>query len=393
MKDRREFVKAGLALAGWAGLGFKGAWAQGREGAPAPGSASAEVSAASRPKRLLILGGTGFIGPHMVRYALERGHEVTLFNRGRTNTHLFPEVEKLVGDRSDDLTALEGRRWDVVIDNHATLPRWVRQSAELLKDAAAQYIHVSTISVYAPASYDGAEPGSAEEASRRLGEDAPLAQLPDDHDGSEAVTGQTYGPFKWMAEQAARDVFGERTTIVRPGLIVGPDDPTDRFTYWPVRMARGGDIVAPGDGRDAVQFVDARDLTAWIVRLAENGTSGTFNATGPAGRLSMMNMLEEMQQAAAVPSQLHWVPAEFLADQGVRGWTDLPVWIPRNPLTWVRNERAVEAGLEFRPIADTARDTAAWFAALPEDRRSAPRVGLSAAREAEVLGAWQASGR
>lgn len=371
MTDRREFLKVSLAAVGLAGLGLG--------------------AMPSRAKRILILGGTGFIGPPMVEYALRRGHEVTLFNRGRTNTHLFPDVEKLVGDRSDDLTALENRRWDVVIDNHATLPRWVRQSANLLRDAADQYIHVSTISVYAPASYDGAEPGSPEEEARRIGEESPLAQLPADHDGSEDVTGQTYGPFKWMAENAAREAFGDRTTIVRPGLIVGPGDPTDRFTYWPVRLAQGGDVIAPGDGHDAVQFVDARDLTSWIVRLAENGTAGTFNATGPAGRLSMRSMLEQMRDASAVSSQLHWVPAETLTDAGVRGWTDLPVWIQRNPLTWVRNDRAIAAGLGFRPIEETAADTLAWYSTLSEERQSSPRVGLSPEREAEVLAAWQRS--
>lgn len=348
-----------------------------------------------RAKRLLILGGTGFIGPHMVEYALSRGHEVTLFNRGRTNTHLFPGVEKLVGDRSDDLSALEGRRWDVVIDNNATLPRWVRQSAQLLKEAADQYIHVSTISVYESADYtlaDGsiAAPGSADEEAHRIHEDSPLAQLPADHDGSEAVTGQTYGPFKWMAEAEAREAFGERATIVRPGLIVGPLDPTDRFTYWPVRIDRGGEVLAPGDGQDAVQVIDARDLSAWIVRLAESGTGGTFNGCGPGTRLSMSEMLSGIRAATSAPVSLTWVPAEFLTDHDVNGWSHMPAWISRNPLTFARNERAVAAGLAFRPLAETARDTIAWNAQRPSEALAAPRAGLDADREAEVLAAWHA---
>ncbi|MBO6574237.1 MAG: NAD-dependent epimerase/dehydratase family protein [Rhodothermales bacterium] len=343
----------------------------------------------TKPRRLLILGGTGFIGPHMVRYALERGHDVTIFNRGRTNTHLFPDVEKLVGDRAGDLSALEGRRWDVVIDNHATLPGWVRRSAGMLKDAADQYVHVSTISVYAPASFDGAEPGSDAEQAARIHEDSPLSQLPADHDGGEEVTGATYGPFKWMAEGEARQAFGdERTTIVRPGLIVGPGDPTDRFTYWPARLDRGGRVLAPGDGRDPVQFIDARDLTAWIVRLAEGGTAGVFNGTGPAGRLSMRGMLEAGQEAVGKDATLEWVPADFLSEHGVRPWGDMPVWIPSNPLTFVQVERAVQAGLTFRPIGETFRDTLAWHKARPEAERAEPRAGLPADREAEVLTAW-----
>lgn len=399
MADRREFLKKTLAagaLVGvqpWAGAATGDAAAA--EGIPAAERSAWKAAPATVPapaamrKRILILGGTGFIGPPMVEYALARGHEVTLFNRGRTNTHLFPEVEKLVGDRSDDLSALENREWDVVIDNHATLPRWVRQTAQLLKNSASQYIHVSTISVYAPASYDNAEPGSPAEDAARIGEASPLAQLPASHDGSEDVTGQTYGPFKWMAEQEARDAFGDRATVVRPGLIVGPGDPTDRFTYWPVRIDRGGDVLAPGDGQDAVQIIDARDLTAWIVRLAESGTAGTFNAAGPSSRLSMSEMLGGIRAATTAPIRFQWVPSEFLAEHSVSAWGDMPVWIARSPLTFVRNARAVEAGLTFRPLAETARDTIEWNANRPEEERMSPRAGLSAEREAEVLAAWR----
>ena len=330
----------------------------------------------------------------MVEYALSRGHEVTIFNRGRTNTHLFPGVEKLVGDRSDNLAALEGRTWDVVLDNHATIPRWVEQSAELLQDAAEQYIHVSTISTYdgqaAGATWpDDLEPGSAAEDRLRVDEDSKLAELSDDYDGSERVTGQTYGPFKVMAEQAARAAFPGRATIVRPGLIVGPGDPTDRFTYWPVRIDRGGEVLAPSHGHDSVQIIDVRDLTAWIVRLAEEGVTGTFNATGPASRLSMTEMLYGIRAVTSTPTQFTWVDLAFLEEHEVRPWSDLPVWLPRDPISFVRVDRAIAAGLTFRPLADTARDTIEWHAGRPEEERNAMKAGLAADREASLLEEWR----
>ena len=387
MKDRRDFLRT-LALAAAPLPWLSSAVFTSERGQGTSPRWTGPTVPAGRAKRLLILGGTGFIGPHSVQAALDRGHEVTMFNRGRTNAHLFPDVEKLVGDRSDDLEALRGRRWDVVIDNHATLPRWVRQSAQLLKDAADQYIHVSTISVYAPAAYpDGAAAGSPEEDRARLAEDAPLAELPSGHDGSEDVTGQTYGPFKWMAEDEARRAFGEdRTTIVRPGLIVGPGDPTDRFTYWPARLQRGGDVLAPGSGMDSAQFIDARDLTSWIVTLAEQGMAGTFNATGPAERLSMRAFLEDAREALGSEAVLHWLPADFLSEQGVGAWGDMPVWIPGNPLTYVRIDRALAAGLTFRPLGETVRDTAEWNATRAVTEL---RAGITAEREAEVLRAWE----
>jgi 2'-hydroxyisoflavone reductase len=345
------------------------------------------------PKRLLVLGGTGFIGPHMVEYALSRGHSVTIFNRGRTNTHLFPDVEKLVGDRNDDLRALDGREWDVVLDNHATLPRWVRQTAQLLKDSAKQYIHVSTISVYDGESTSmggerDAEPGSAEEDRLRIDEDSKLATLPEGYEGEE-VTGQSYGPFKVMAEQEARRAFPGRATIVRPGLIVGPGDPTDRFTYWPVRIDRGGNVLVPGDGLDSVQFIDVRDLTEWIVRLAEDGITGTFNATGPASRLSMAEMVYGIRAATSSPVRFTWVDSEFLAEHEVQPWSHMPVWIPADKLSFVRIDRALEKGLTFRPLAVTARDTIDWHQTRPLEQRNSMRTGLEPEREAQLLEEWR----
>ncbi|KPJ90723.1 MAG: hypothetical protein AMS18_10170 [Gemmatimonas sp. SG8_17] len=387
--SRRDFLKTAAAAGAILGLVQRPAVAQGQP-TTAPGPVAQRTVA---PKRLLVLGGTGFIGPHMVEYALSRGHSVTIFNRGRTNTQLFPDVEKLVGDRNDDLRALEGRRWDVVLDNHATLPRWVRQTAQLLKNSAEQYIHVSTISVYDGESTSmggerDAEPGSAEEDRLRIDEDSNLAMLPEGHEGEE-VTGQTYGPFKVMAEQEAQRAFPGRATIVRPGLIVGPGDPTDRFTYWPVRIDRGGDVLVPGDGLDSVQIIDVRDLTEWIVRLAEDGIAGTFNATGPASRLAMAEMVYGIRAATSSPVRFTWVDNGFLADHEVRPWSDMPVWIPADRLSFVRIDRALEKGLTFRPLAVTARDTIDWHQTRPEEQRNSMRTGLKPEREAELLEEWR----
>jgi len=375
--DRRHFIRnaalAGTAL-GFAPLAFTN-----------PGDQA--VVPAAKPMRALVLGGTGFIGPPMVEYLLARGHTVTIFNRGQTNTELFPDVENLIGDRNDDLAALEGRTWDVIFDNHATLPRWVRQTAQLLQDSASRYIHVSSISVYAEPDYALPDDRSEEE-SLRVDEDAPLAQLPDAWDGSEQITGTTYGAFKVQAEAEAEAAFPGRTTIVRPGLIVGPGDPTDRFTYWPVRIDRGGDVLAPGNGRDPVQFIDVRDLVHFIVTLAENDVSGVFNATGPQSRLSMAEMLYGMRAATTGPIDFTWVPADFLEAQGVQPWSDMPCWIPGSPIMYVRLDRALAAGLTFRPMDETVRDTLAWNLTRPGERRANLRAGMSAEREAEVLEAW-----
>jgi 2'-hydroxyisoflavone reductase len=383
--SRREFLKKSATAGTVFGLG--------RGFTPSPVH-SALADAARKtpqitPKRLLILGGTGFIGPHMVEYALSRGHTVTLFNRGRTNTHLFPDVEKLVGDRNDNLTALQGREWDVVLDNHSTLPRWVNQTAQLLKDSAQQYVHVSSISVYATdapelVGWGDTDPGSEERERLRIDEDSAVMVLPEGHEGEE-VTGRTYGPFKALAEQEARDAFPGRATIVRPGLIVGPGDRSDRFTYWPVRIDRGGEILVPGDGRDEVQIIDVRDLTAWIVRLAEEGVAGTFNATGPEARLSMAGMVYGIRAVTNSPVRFTWVDTEWLREHEVRPWSDMPVWIPGDPQSYVRVDRAVEQGLTFRPLADTSFDTIEWHKTRPEEQRAQLRSGLSSEREAELL--------
>jgi len=388
--SRRDFLKTSAAAGAAIGLGNS------LRAAPAEATSRHSRSRAPQiaPKRLLILGGTGFIGPHMVECALSRGHTVTLFNRGQTNTHLFPDVEKLVGDRNDNLSALEGRQWDVVLDNHTTLPRWVHQSAQLLRDSAEQYVHVSSISVYATDSpelsgWGEAEPASAERERLRIDEDSAVMVLPEGHEGEE-VTGLTYGPFKALAEQEARDVFPGRATIVRPGLIVGPGDRSDRFTYWPVRIDRGGEILVPGDGRDPVQIIDVRDLSAWIVRLVENGVAGTFNATGPEARLSMAEMVNGIRAVTTAPVRFTWADTDWLAEHEVRPWSDMPVWIPGDPQSYVRIDRALEQGLTFRSLAETSLDTIEWHDTRPDEQRERLRSGLAPEREVELLQALRA---
>lgn len=378
--SRRDFVRLSAIAVG--GLGI-GPLVRGVASAPGAGSAvaaSPEAPRAEESLRILVLGGTSFLGVHQVTYALERGHTVTLFNRGRTNLQLFPDVEKLRGDRSDDLTALEGGEWDVVIDNSASIPRWVRDSAQLLRSSARQYIYTSSISVYAGFGEIG------------LDESAPLGTL--DDPTVEEITGESYGPLKALCEQEAEKAFPGRATIVRPGLIVGPRDPTDRFTYWPVRIHRGGEVMAPGDPSDPVQLVDGRDLGAWMIRLAEGNVTGVFNATGPASPMTIGEMLYGIRGVTSVDATFTWVDADFLAEHDVRPWMDMTVWIPPREgfegFARVECGRAIAEGLTFRPLAETARDTLEWFQTLPEERRSRMKAGLPAEREAEVLAAWHA---
>ncbi len=376
MTNRREFIQLSTTAAGALALG---ALAPGAFARAAAGSVSA-VGKAESPLRILVLGGTSFLGVHQVEYALERGHTVTLFNRGRTNPELFPDVEKLVGDRNDDLTALEGGEWDVVIDNSASIPRWVRQSAQLLKDSAGLYMFTSSISAFADFTTAG------------MDESAPVGVLEDPT--VEEITGETYGPMKAACEQEAENAFPGRATIVRPGLIVGPWDPTDRFTYWPVRIDRAGEIMAPGDGTDPVQIVDGRDLGAWMIRLAEGGRTGIYNATGPASRMTISEMLEGIRGATGSDATFTWVDAEFLEEHEVQPWMQMTVWVPSTGefagLAQVNCEKAIAAGLAFRPLADTARDTLAWWKTLPAERREEPRAGCPPELEAEVLTAWHA---
>jgi len=377
MSTRRDFIRKSVAVTGLAAVGATPKLAH---AGLSPRAGARSGSSAPQSLRLLVLGGTRFLGPHTVQYALDRGHEVTLFNRGRTNPQLFPGVEKLVGDRNGDLTALEGREWDAVIDIPATNPEWVRLSAGLLKDAALNYLHISTLSVYSDNSVIGTD------------EDSPVFR-PED---VEVPEGQQlpYGLAKAMAEDEARNAFGDRAIIVRPGLIVGPMDNTDRFTYWPARIDRGGEILAPNDGHDHTQIIDARDLGRFIVHLVETQTTGTFNAVGPESPMTMAEMLYGIRAVTTGPVDFTWVPWEFLEEQGVRPWADMPCWVPPTAemigFSRFSNARALEAGITFRPLAETARDTIEWHLGRPLEERENMQAGLSPAREAEVLRMWHA---
>ena len=374
-RSRREFIQLSAIAGGAVALGMVGA------------RAHAEERVAGKPARklkILVLGGTGLIGPPLVEYALARGHEVTLFNRGKTNTDLFPKLEKLRGDRDGDLKALEGdRTWDAVVDDTASIPRWVHDSANLLKGRAKLYLFTSSISAYA----DTSKPG--------MTEDAPVATMPPEEVEKVKTTadvGNFYGALKALCEEEARHAFPDGALIVRPGLIVGPGDRSDRWTYWPVRVHRGGEVLAPGTPDDPVQFIDTRDLGEWYVRLLEDGVTGTFHATGPASRLSMAEMLYGLRATTAEKIAFTWVPADFLAEHDVQPWSHMPAWVPPVDeyagFALVDCSKAQSAGLTFRPMAITAFDTVKWWDEQPEERQAKPRAGLDPAREKEVLAAW-----
>jgi 2'-hydroxyisoflavone reductase len=312
--------------------------------------------------RLLVLGGTGFLGRHVVEAALAGGHDVTLFNRGQTNPELFPEVERIAGDRDGDLPS---RGFDAVVDVPARVPRHVRRSTEAFR-GVGHYTFVSSVSVYR----DFSRPG--------IDESAPLREY-DPTMGDDDM--ETYGPRKAECERIVAEAFPGRSLIVRPGLIVGPWDPTDRFTYWPVRLARGGEILAPGPPERVVQFIDARDLAPWIVRLVEEGRTGVFNATSEGVTIG------ELLAGGSVT----WVTDEFLVEHGVGEWMELPLWLADPEwlgMHQVDVSRAVAAGLTFRPLADTVRDTAAWAATRGDEHE--PGAGLAPERERELLEAWRA---
>lgn len=380
--NRRQFIRTAATAGGALGLGLIPDLAH---------ATSARKTLAERepPRRirLLILGGTGFIGPHQVRYAVERGHDVTIFNRGRSAPGMFDGVEEVTGDRAvNDYASLRGRTWDAVIDNSAaagpTAPQWVREAAVSLKDSVGQYLFISTRSVYRDLSV---VPATI---------DAPLltpANAPNWTEGQP----YSYGLGKALAEGEARNALGDRATIVRPGLIIGPGDNTDRFTYWPVRIARGGEILAPGDPDvDRVQVIDVRDLCEWCVRLCEEQTSGTFMGIGPENGRSMGELLYGIAAVTSAPLSWTWAPLEFLAEHQVRAYAEMPVWRPPTPgyegFARFDLSREVAAGLTFRTLADTTTATLEFHHSRPAERQAQLRAGLDAEREAEVLRAWHA---
>ncbi len=328
---------------------------------------------------VLVLGGTGFLGPEVVEELIARKHKVTIFNRGRTNPGLFPDVEKLQGDRRDNLTALENRSWDVVIDVHASHAKWVKASCELLKKTCKVYVFVSTISVF----NDYSKPGIAE--------DGPTFPMNPELDKEDRISNATYGPQKVRCEALVREHFPQTATIVRPGLIVGPSDPTDRFTYWPVRVDRGGEVLAPEPKDSTVQFVDARDLGAFIAQLVTDGHVGTYNATGPGSPLSMAEFLYGCRAATTSDVKFTWVDSQFLLDNKVGPFMEMPLWVPGDEMVGFMKidcSKAMSVGLKFRPLAETARDTIAWAKTRPAEHKWG--AGLNAEKEKTVLAAWHA---
>lgn len=388
MTDRRDFLRRAAFLGGVLASGPTGFARRSLSTLLTP----IDAGTAPKPLDILILGGTGLTGPYQVRYALARGHKVTVFNRGRHNDRLPPGVVERVGDRNlHQVDALRGKSWDVVIDNPTTVPFWVRDVGQVLRGHTKQYVFISTISVY-----DTKGRATIDESSPLLeySGDPMSVTIQDVVKNPETL----YGQMKAASEREARKWFGDETTIIRPTLIVGPGDDTFRFTYWPYRIAKGGEILAPGDGADHVQIIDARDLAEWTIRLAENDSVGTFNAAGPASSLTMAEMLYGIRGALDGNRniQFTWVPADFLAAQKVSAWGDMPAWVPRNDPDYageqVDNRRAITAGLTFRPLASSAADALEWFNAQPEAARARMQSGsFSAERERSVLAAWHAT--
>ncbi len=354
---------------------------------PAGAQAPSSKPVAAKPLSILILGGTGFTGPHQVRYALERGHKVTLFNRGRRPKEWPAHVEELSGDRdTNDYASLKGRKFDVCIDNPTSVPHWVRDAAAVLRGNVEHYIFISTISVYSGNDKAGADESAPRE--KYAGPDV-MAET----SATLRKNLRLYGPLKAASEDEAFAQYGKSaTTIIRPALIVGPGDETDRFTYWPARFAKGGEVLVPPSA-DPVQFIDARDIAEWTIRMAETRIAGEFNATGPANVLTMGGMLDGIEAglkgSIKSPIKRREVTAEFLAQNKVSMWMDMPVWVPGSGETVGMHRRshkkALAAGLTYRSVATTAADTLKWWESQTAERRAAPKAGLKPEREAELL--------
>jgi 2'-hydroxyisoflavone reductase len=382
---RRDFLIRSATAAGALGLGVLPRIALGDD--------RTSARRASKPLNILIIGGTGFTGPEQVNYALSRGHHVTLFNRNKTRPDMFKgKVDQLIGDLSTDTSALEGKKFDVVIDNPTTAPAWVRNVARYMKGNTGHYIFISTISVYP----DNATPNADETVAT-----TPLPDGVDPYTLERQNWGRYYGALKSRSEKDVQENYPGIFTIIRPGLIVGPLDPSDRFTYWPVRVERGGEVLAPGSPNDVTQFIDARDLAEWTVRMAEMGpkeSGGIYNATGPRQPLPMGQFLATCKDVTHSDARFTWVPWTFLEEQKIRAWRDMPIVVPPEGETAGfsrRNiDRAVSKGLTFRPVAVTIKDTLDWNKTRPQEARdklaAGAVAGISAQREAEVLSAWHA---
>jgi 2'-hydroxyisoflavone reductase len=337
-----------------------------------------------RPMKILILGGTRFIGLHMTSLALARGHTLTFFNRGRTHTDRFPQVERIQGDRNGEIDGLKGREWDAVIDNSGYVPRHVRLTAELLAAGVRQYVFTSSISVYP-------------DFSVPRDEKSPVGKLEDET--VEKVDGTTYGPLKALCEQAAEKAMPGRTAVIRPGLIVGPDDNTDRFTYWPARAARGGEFIAPGAPADPFQVIDVRDLAAFTLNLVERNVVGAFNVVSNVNDFKFGQLTDACIAAArrqARPAQAPratWIPAEFLEAQQVEPWSEMPVWLPAKgeeaAFAATSNAAALAQGLKITPLKKTVDDTLAWHLSRPAEEREKLKAGIDPDKEAKVLAAWK----
>ena len=371
---RRDFLQASAWAATLVGLGSATSRVMARPSRPQAG----------KKLRILILGGTRFLGPALVNTAQARGHEVTLFNRGRSNPHLFPDIEKLVGDRDPSinkgLKALEGRTWDAVVDTSGYITRHVRASTELLANVIGQYVFISTISVYDETLQSG------------INESSPLGSIPDP--STEEITDATYGPLKALCEKAVITALPGRSTIIRPGLIVGPRDSTYRYTYWTDRMARGGEVLAPGDGHDPVQFIDVRDLADYSIHCLEKAHTGVYNAVGPECHFTMAEMVHGCKAVTGGCCRFTWVPRDFLVARGVSEWTDMPVWVTSGGMNTISNIRALQKGIRFRTYATTARDTLDWFEGLTkpmQERYRKQPFGIDPKREAGILKAWHDS--
>lgn len=330
--------------------------------------------------KILVIGGTRFVGRAITAELLSRGHEVTLFNRGQSNSDLFPEAEKLVGDRDGGLAPLNGRRWDAVIDTCGYVPRIVKQSAELLADAVERYVFVSTISVFASVATSG------------IDEHAPLGTLEDET--VEEINGETYGPLKVLCEQAVEDALPGRALIIRPGLITGPHDPTDRFGYWPYRVSLGGDVLVPGRPERPIQHIDGRDLATFIVDQTEQQRADIFNATGPDYTQTMGELIEVCRGLSSEKGQIHWVDEEFLTDEEVSPWQELPMWVPEideqlRGFMHINCQKAIDAGLTFRPLRETASDWLAWHQTRQDHIW---QNTLSPEKEEQLLRKWRQKG-